>query len=868
MSKNKLIAASVWILALAVMSLPTFAAGETINTVAGGGPDGVSAVQANLDEPTALAISPEGELYIAVGWAHRVFKIDAAGVIHVVAGVGGGRTFLGDGGPALEAKLYYPTGITFDPSGNLVIADTFNGRVRRVDKTTGIIETIVHLVPGGVPTGVAYDGSGNLFIVDNSNHRVWKKDASTGNVDPFTGTGVFGFAGDGGPAVSAQLAYPYHVAVDAAGVVYITDTSNKRIRRVDPGGIITTEILLSTPGVGAGPMGIALSGSFLYFSESGGRVQRKDLTSGTVTMLASSGLDFGGFGGGLAVDSSGPLVADTGNLRVVRVAAGLPLVAGNGLFQSSGDGLPATQASLRYPADVALASDGDLLISELSIPDASIRRVDSATGIIGGINVPGDPSYIAVDSSDNLYFSDCSNDRVWKLVWATGVTTAVAGNGNYGFGGDGGPATAAMLACPLGVAIGAGGNLLIVDSDNQRVRRVDAVTGIITTVAGTGVEGFAGDNGPAVGAQLLYPSDLEVDAAGSFYFIDSEGLRIRKVDAAGIITTVAGNGSSGTAADGSLARLSPMEPGAIGVDGAGNLYVTEHHKIRRIDAATNVLSTIAGTGQFGFHGDGGPALLAKLDGGDLAVGPGGNIFSSDFDNFRVRGIFAESGGSPVADAGDDFEAACASASGAEVTLDGSGSTDPDDDINLFEWFEGYGTGSQVLLGTGATLGTTLPLGEHLITLRVTDSAAHQDTDEVGVTVGDPGAPDLEVSVRPRQLWPPNGHLESIHAAASASDACGAASVTLVSITSSEPDPGGDDIQGEEPDTSDFDFLLRAERDDAGPGRIYTLTYRATDAAGNQTSKSVTVVVPHDRKNKIHEESAGKKAGGGNRTPKN
>ncbi len=867
MSKNKLIAASVWILILAAMSLPTFAAGETINTVAGGGPDGIPAVQANLDDPTALAVSPEGELYIAAGSAHRVFKVDAAGVIHVVAGVGGGRTFLGDGGPALEAKLYFPTGITFDPSGNLVIADTFNGRVRKVDKTTGIIQTIAGplAIPGQsywLPTGVAYDGSGNLYVVDRDHHRVWKKDASTGNIDPFAGTGEFGFAGDGGPGVSAKLAQPFHVAVDAAGVVYITDSGNKRIRRVDPGGSITTEILLSTR-----PQGIALSGSFLYFSESG-RVQRKDLTTGTVTLLASSGLALGDLGGGLAVDGFGLLVADTGHYRVVRVAAGLPLVAGNGLFQSSGDGLPATQASFRYPADVALAADGDLLISELSVPDASIRRVDSATGIIGGINMPGDPNYIAVDSSDNIYFSDCSNDRVWKLVWATGVTTAVAGNGIYGFAGDGGPATAAMLACPSGVAIGAGGNLLIVDSDNQRVRRVDAITGIITTVAGTGVEGFAGDNGPAIAARLLYPYDLEVDAAGSFYFIDSEGLRIRKVDAAGIITTVAGNGSSGTAADGSLARLSPMEPGAIGVDGAGNLFVGEHFKIRRIDALTNVLSTIAGTGQFGFHGDGGPALLARLGGGDLAVAPGGNVFFSDFENFRVRGVFAESGGTPIADAGDDFEAACASASGAEVTMDGSGSTDPDDDINLFEWFEGYGTGSQVLLGTGATLGVTLPLGEHLLTLRVTDSAAHQDTDEVNVTIGDSGAPDLEVSVRPRQLWPPNGHLESIHAAASASDACGAASVTLVSITSSEPDPGGDDIQGEEPDTADFDFLLRAERDDAGPGRIYTLTYRATDAAGNQTSKSVTVVVPHDRKNKIHEESAGKKAGGGNRTPKN
>jgi DNA-binding beta-propeller fold protein YncE len=850
---------------IAALCLPALADGEIINTVAGGGPDGIPAVQANMDEPTALAISPDGELHIAVGWAHRVFKVDAAGNIHVVAGAGGNRDFGGDGGPAVEAKLYYPTGITFDPAGNLVIADTFNRRIRWVDKTTGIIQTIVSPMPGmGILTGVAYDGSGNLFIVDYDSDRIWKKDAITGNVEPFAGTGTSGFSGDGGPAVAAQLANPFHVAVDAAGVVYFTDSSNRRIRRVDLDGNIATEIQLGTPWAQPiGPAGIALSGGFLYFSDTPtDTVQRKDLATGTLTVLVSSGLSLDEFSGGLAVDGSGNLlVADGDNYRVVRVAAGLPLVAGNGLFQSSGDGLPAIQASLRYPGDVAFASDGDLLIAENSIPDASIRRVDSGTGIIGGINIPGNVDLLAVDASDNIYYTDCSNDRVRKLVWATGVVTTVAGNGNYGFSGDGGLATAARLACPYGVAVDPAGNLLITDSDNQRVRRVDAITGIITTVAGTGVEGFAGDNGPAVAAQLLFPFDLEVDSAGNYYFIDSEGLRIRKVDAAtGIITTVAGNGSSGTAADGSLARLSPMSPGVIGLDGAGNIYVGEGRKIRRIDGLTNVLSTLAGSGQFGFSGDGGPALLAKLSGGDLAVGPGGNLFFADLENFRVRGVFAASGGSPVADAGVDLEAACASASGAEVTLDGSGSTDPDDDITLYEWFEGYGTGSQVLLGTGETLGVGLPLGTHLITLRVTDSAAHQDTDEVEVIVEDSLAPTLQVSVSPGRLWPPNGQLAPVHATVSASDACGAATVTLLSITSSDPGPE-DDIHGAEIGTADFDVLLRAERDAKGPGRVYTLTYRAVDAAGNATSESATVLVLRDRSLSAQEPSPDQSRGG-------
>jgi hypothetical protein len=218
-------------------------------------------------------------------------------------------------------------------------------------------------------------------------------------------------------------------------------------------------------------------------------------------------------------------------------------------------------------------------------------------------------------------------------------------------------------------------------------------------------------------------------------------------------------------------------------------------------------------------------------------------------------------GPPVAVAGPDAQIECTSAEGAAFLLDGSASSDPDstagtnDDIVAFEWFQNFGMSTQTLLGSGETLAVTLPLGSHRITLRVTDSRGERSTDEIIVAVVDRTPPVLLMSLSLSQLWPPNHRLVPLSASVAATDTCDPSpSVALVSIASSEPDdaPGTGsgntpaDIQDASPGTADFNFTLRAERTGTGGGRVYVVTYGASDASGNATTATTSVSVPHDQ----------------------
>ena len=257
------------------------------------------------------------------------------------------------------------------------------------------------------------------------------------------------------------------------------------------------------------------------------------------------------------------------------------------------------------------------------------------------------PTGVAVDGSGNLYIADRNNSRIRK-VDAAGVISTVAGDGTEGFGGDGGPAVAAQLYRPEGVAVDGAGNLYIADSSNYCIRKVDAA-GVITTVAGDGTYGFGGDGGPAVAAQLSLPSGVAVDGAGNLYIADTLNHRIRRVNSAGAITTVAGYGSTGEGGGGfggdggpaAAARLS--FPYGVAPDGAGNLYIADlgNNRIRKVDAA-GVITTVAGSGRSGlgmegFGGDGGPAMAAQLNlPFDVALDGAGNLYIADLGNHRIR----------------------------------------------------------------------------------------------------------------------------------------------------------------------------------------------------------------------------------------
>ena len=611
----------------------------TITTVAGTGESGFSgdggpATQAQLSQPASVAVDGAGNLYIADAVNHRIRKVDAMGTITTVAGTGESG-FSGDGGPASEAQLNIPASVAVDGAGNLYIADLFNDRIRKVD-ATGTITTVAGTGESGFggdggpatqaqlqpPYGVAVDGAGNLYIVDRSNNRIRKVDPA-GTITTVAGTGERGFSGDGGPASEAQLRAPTGVAVDGAGNLYIVDRSNNRIRKVDAAGTITTvagtgERRFGGDGGPASeaqlnyPLGVAVDGAGnLYIADTGNSRIRKVDATGTITTVAGTG-ERGGFSGdggpatqaqlsqpaSVAVDGAGNLyIADTTNSRIRKVDATgtITTVAGTGESGFGGDGGPASEAQLNYPLGVA------------------------------------------VDGAGNLYIADTGNNRIRK-VDAAGTITTVAGTGESGFGGDGGPASEALLNYPLGVAVDGAGNLYIADTTNGRIRKVDA-TGTITTVAGTGESGFGGDGGPATQAQLQPPYGVAVDGAGNLYIVDRSNNRIRKVDPAGTITTVAGTGERGFSGDGGPASEAQLNsPLGVAVDGAGNLYIadTTNSRIRKVDA-TGTITTVAGTEFGGFGGDGGPASEAQLRAPTgVAVDGAGNLYIADRLNHRIR----------------------------------------------------------------------------------------------------------------------------------------------------------------------------------------------------------------------------------------
>ena len=247
------------------------------------------------------------------------------------------------------------------------------------------------------------------------------------------------------------------------------------------------------------------------------------------------------------------------------------------------------------------------------------------------------PEGVAVDTAGNLFIADSWNSNVRKVT-PGGVISTVAGNGNPGYSGDGGPAASAMLNYPTGVAVDAAGNLFIADYGNDRIRMVTP-SGIISTVAGNGTAGFSGDGVPANSAQLNGPTGVAVDAAGNLFIADEHNNRVREVNPGGVISTVAGNGTGGYSGDGGPATSAELYyPAGVAVDTAGNLFIADtwSNSVRKVTPG-GVISTVAGNGTGGYSGDGGPATSAELYyPSGVAVDAAGNLFIADFNNQRVR----------------------------------------------------------------------------------------------------------------------------------------------------------------------------------------------------------------------------------------
>ncbi len=329
-------------------------------------------------------------------------------------------------------------------------------------------------------------------------------------------------------------------------------------------------------------------------------------------------------------------------------------LAGTGQAGHSGDGGPAGRAMLREPFMCAFDARGNLYVADAT--SHCVRRVDQATGIIttvagnGQMGYSGDggpatqaamnqPYSLQVDRNGDIYIVDRLNAAVRKVAAATGIITTVAGNGQAGYSGDGGPGARAQLREPNDCFLDGRGGLLIADIQDQRVRRLDLRTGIITTFAGNGEKARQGDGLPAAQASIFGARAVCMDRRGNTYICEREGNGVRLVDARGVMSTYAGTGERGYSGDGGSALAATWgAPKAIRCDAQGNLIVvdTENHAIRRIDAATGRVATIAG-GHKGGDGDGGSATAAGLDrphGCDLDAQ--GHIYIADSNNHRVR----------------------------------------------------------------------------------------------------------------------------------------------------------------------------------------------------------------------------------------
>jgi sugar lactone lactonase YvrE len=638
-----------------------------------------------------------------------VITINAFGIITAYAGTGS-PGFSGDGDIAINAQFGSagPEGLAIDSAGNVLISDSTNGRIRRVDAVTTVITELAGsgqptVADGGLgtagllmfPAQVATDASGNVFIADTGNNRVRRWDVATGTITTVAGNGAAGFSGDGGTATLASLNAPTAVAISTNGNLYIADTNNDVVRRVS-GGIITTvagfvnnngkavsgntDSPTSITGKMNSPISICFdSAGNLYIADNGNNrirlvTQPADGTTpisnfaGNANGLAGNGGDGGSATGasarlnsprGVVFDNStGTLyIADNGNnrIRTVNALGKINPAAGSGTAGFSGDGGLATSAELNNPNNMVVLSSNVILVADTN--NQRIRQFTLGGNITtafgnGTLAFTGDggpaaaaalsfPRGIALASSGKIYIADQNANRVRQI--SGGIITTIAGGG---LPGDGGPAASAFLNFPESLAISPSGNLYICDVVNHRIRLFNAATGTVSNFAGNGTNSFGGDGGPATSASLDVPLGVALDAAGNLYIADQFNNRIRMVNKSGVISTVAGNGVAAYSGDGGPATSAALSvPAGVVVDSAGNVLVADmgNQVVRKFAPGGNI-STVAGTGKKGFTGDGGPATSAQLSQPRaVAIDSGGNIFIADMGNNRVRRVDAVTG---------------------------------------------------------------------------------------------------------------------------------------------------------------------------------------------------------------------------------
>ncbi len=625
-----------------------------ITTYAGNGGagfsgDGGPATAAQVG-PLGVAMDGAGNLNIADYLNNRIRKVNSSGIITTIAGTGS-YGFSGDGGPATAATFDYIYGVGVDPGGNVYISDYGNIRIRKITNYNR-------------PPRFVSRPSANLVVCENTigdsiNSLLAVMDSDMFQPEMWS---VIGLPSHGTAYVAYSMTSTGSI-MNAHGTYYTPATGysgpDTFLVQVNDGYAMDTIKIYVTvnpvPATITGSGSIAI-GSYATLADATPGGTWSSSSSAIATIGGTTGIAIGTGSGTATITYTLPTGCIlTTTLNVFPYAGTIiTTIAGNGTAGTGGDGGQATAAQLRSPWGAAVDGAGNIYIVDEG--NNKIRKV-SPTGIIstfagtGTAGFTGDggaataaqlngPFDVIVDLAGNVYVADAGNNRVRKIS-AAGTITTYAGNGTTGYTGDGGPASAAGLPGPSGLAMDASGNVYIC-ADGTHVRKVNSA-GTISTFAGNGGTGFSGDGGPATAAQLHNPVSVTADGLGNVFIADQLNRYIRKVNTSGIISSIAGIGSSGYGGDGGPATTATLnDPWGIAADAAGNLYIGDHgnNRVRKINPS-GVITTVAGNGTSGFAGDGCAATGSQINSHwGICVDGFGFVYVADGGNNRVRKIYS------------------------------------------------------------------------------------------------------------------------------------------------------------------------------------------------------------------------------------
>ncbi len=645
-----------------------------VTTVAGGyvgdkGPANAAAIGA----PYSSVIDGSGNRYISDVELHRIRKVDSAGNITTYAG-NGICGYNGENVLSAQALICGPNGLALDVSGNLVFADGGNGRIRMIDKKSHKITTIAGnglfgynpAEDGGPalnsqinqPFQITYDASGNLFF-DEVGACVVRELDTAGIIHTVAGTGTCGYNGDNMAATSAELNLPRGVAFDSIGNLYIGDTVNHYVRRVDKTGKLT-----NFAGIGKGgftctggpatsakvgnPRGLNVVNNVLYIGNGGSLMCTVDLATNNITTYAGSTSGYDGDGHALLAskffaptfvlfDSSGnPVFDDAFNGRLRQGTGGVLATIAGGYIGP--EGVSATKAAFGFIEALAIDSGGNLYIADES--GNRVRKVSggkvttvAGNGISGyaGDGKAGNdlgtelymPQGVAVDSSGNVFIADTFNKVVREVTKADGKINTIAANANFSF--------------LLQMATDSANNVYVADNGACVIWKIDTSKNVTVAAGVLNACGYNGDNISATTAELSGPYGVTFDANNNMYIADNGNNRVREV-VAGTISTIAGNGTCGYTGDGGSATAGELCPNSVAVDKSGTVYVADFSALRIREIKGGIITTFAGSG-YGFNGDKLWPLYTSFDDPvAVAVDSKGAVYEVDDSNHRVRKI--------------------------------------------------------------------------------------------------------------------------------------------------------------------------------------------------------------------------------------